>query len=147
MLTSHTSPQKFNFLTLIFLIEQSGIYDIKFVSQCLYRLHCSHLSVVVTTNNETTPSQVPDSDLVSYGDLGSSGALASYGGIVGDKSSIMYVAAILNGDLGEKMLVLGNEGISRVGDKEYYNAPLDRQCTYYTFFRAYANNHNASVST
>ena len=106
--------------------------------------------VVVTTNNETTPSQIPDSDLVSYGDLGSSGAFVSYGGIVGDKSSIMYVAAVLNnksGDLGEKMLVLGNESISTVGDKEYYNAPLDRRCTYYTFVRAYADNHNASVST
>ena len=112
----------------------------------LFYLHCSHLSVVVTTNNETTPSQIPDSDLVSYGDLGSFSALAGYGGIVGDKSSIMYVAAVLNGDLG-KMLVLGNESISRVGDKEYYNAPLDRRCTYYTFVRAYADNHNATVST
>ena len=112
----------------------------------LFYLHCSHLSVVVTTNNETTPSQIPDSDLVSYGDLGSFSALAGYGGIVGDKSSIVYVAAVLNGDLGE-MLVLGNESISTVGDKEYYNAPLDRQLTYYTFVRAYADNHNVSVST
>ena len=99
---------------------------------------CSYLFVVVTTNNETTPSQVPDSDLVSYGDF------------VSDKSSIIYVAVILydmNGDLGKKMLVLGNENISRVGDKVYYNAPLDRRCTYYTFVRAYADNHNDAVST
>jgi len=110
------------------------------------------LFVVVTTNNETSPSQIPDDKLVSYDDFVSSGAGAgaSYGGIVGNKSPILYVAAALtnaNGDLREMMLILGNESISKVGDKEYYNAPLDRECIYYTFIRAYANSHNDSVCT
>ena len=50
-------------------------------------------------------------------------------------------------NLAELMLILGNESISKVGDKEYYNAPLDRECIYYAFIRAYANNHNTSVRT
>ena len=108
--------------------------------------------VVVTTNNETLPSQISDNDLVSYNDFvrSGAGAGASYGGVVGNKSPILYVAAVLssmNGDLREMMLILGNESISKFGDKEYYNAPLDRECIYYAFIRAYANNHNTSVST
>jgi len=108
------------------------------------------LSVVVTTNNGIIPSQIPDSMLDSYNDIVNSGAGASYGGVVGNKPPILYVAAVVNntnGDLGEKMFVLGNENTSRLGDKEYYNAPLDRECTYYTFIRAYADSHTDSVST
>ena len=105
--------------------------------------------VVVTTNNETSPSQIPDDKLVSYNGFGA-GAGASYGGAVGNKSPIVYVAAVLSrmyGDLREKMLVLGNESISEVSNKKFYNAPLDRECTYYTFIRAYADSHTDSVST
>ena len=108
--------------------------------------------VVVTTNNETLPSQISDNNLISYNDFvrPGAGAGASIGGIVGNKSPILYVAAVLtdtNGDHREIMLILGTESVSKFGDKEYYNAPLDRECIYYAFIRAYANNHNTSVST
>ena len=116
-------------------------------SPCIY----SHLFVVVTTNNKTSPSQIPDDDLGSYNNFDAgAGAGASYGGIVGIKSPILYVAAVLssmNGDLQEKMLMLGNESISEVDNKKFYNAPLDRECVYYTFIRAYADSHTDSVST
>jgi len=108
------------------------------------------LFVVVTTSNQTSPSQIPDSALVSYSEFVSAGAGASHGAVVGVKSLIMYVAAVLdntNGDIGGKILILGNGSISKNGDKEYYNAPLDREHVYYTFIRAYANNHSPLVST
>jgi len=133
-------------------MEQSGILKIKFYSLFTYFSLYSYLFVVVTTNNETSPSQIPDNTLVSYSEAVSTGAGAgaSHGAMVGgDTPPLMYVAAVLsnkNGDLEEKMLVLGDESISRNGDKEYYNAPLDREHVYYTFIRAYANNHTDSVS-
>ena len=112
--------------------------------------------MVVTTNNKTQPSQIPDEELKSYSEAvgTSTGAVAgaSYAGILtGDTSDdILYVAAVVagrGGDLGKMMLVLGNGSMSEDDDdKEYYNAPLDRVCTYYTFVRAYANNHSPSVS-
>jgi len=106
--------------------------------------------VVVTTNNETIPSQVPDGDLIGYRDFGSAGTGFNYGALASDNQpSITYVAAAvhnISGDLGEKMLTLGIESITNVGNKTYYDAPLDRRCAYYTFFRAYADNHSPSVS-
>jgi len=131
-------------------MEQSGTCEERFMAFYIFSMYVfSHLFVVVTTKNETSPSQIPDRDLVSYNDFDAD-ASASYGGIIGNKSPILYVAAVLsntNGDLEEKMLVLGNENISKVGDREFYNAPLDRECTYYTFIRAYADSHTDSVST
>ena len=105
--------------------------------------------MVVTTNNETIPSQVPEKGLVSYS-FGSDGTGFSYGALASDNQpNITYVATAvhnISGDLGEKMLALGNESITNIGDQKYYDAPLDRRYAYYTFFRAYADNHSPSVS-
>ena len=123
-----------------------------FISCCLY---CSHLFVVVTTDNKTQPSQIPDENLKSYSEaVGTSTgdvAGASYAGSLAGETSndILYVAAVVagtSGDLGGMVFVLGNGSMSEDSDKEYYNAPLDRECTYYTFVRAYASNHSISVS-
>ena len=111
--------------------------------------------MVVTTDNKTQPSQIPDEELKSYSEAvgTSTGAVvgASYAGILTDKTSndILYVAAVVagtSGDLGGIVFVLGNGSMSEDGDKKYYNAPLDREHTYYTFVRAYASNHSSSVS-
>jgi len=111
--------------------------------------------VVVTTNNKTQPSQIPDENLKSYSEAvaTSTGVVAgaSYAGVLTDETSddILYVAAVVagrGGDLGGMVFVLGNGSMSKDGDKKYYNAPLDRKRTYYTFVRAYANNHSISVS-
>jgi len=127
-------------------------FVLRFILCCL---HCSHLFVVVTTNNKTQPSQIPDENLKSYGEAvaTSPGAVAgaSYAGVLTGETSddILYVAAVVagtSGDLGGMVFVLGNGSMSEDSDKEYYNAPLDRECTYYTFVRAYASNHSPSVS-
>ena len=111
--------------------------------------------MVVTTNNKTQPSQIPDEELKSYSEAvgTSTGEVAGaiYAGVLtGDTSNdILYVAAVVagtSGDLGGMMFVLGNGSMSNDDDKEYYNAPLDRVCTYYTFVRAYASTHSPSVS-
>ena len=108
--------------------------------------------MVVTTNNKTQPSQIPDENLKSYGEAvgTSTGAVAgaSYAGILTGKTSddILYVAAVVTGTNRDLMFVLGNGSMSNDDDKEYYNAPLDRKHTYYTFVRAYASNHSISVS-
>ena len=111
--------------------------------------------MVVTTNNKTQPSQIPDENLKSYSEAvgTSTGAVAgaSYAGILSGETSddILYVAAFVagtSGDLGGMVFVLGNGSMSNDSDELYYNVPLDRKHTYYTFVRAYANNHSISVS-
>jgi len=91
----------------------------------------------VTTDNNTEPSQIPDSKLVGYSPT----------------TSMMYIAAVvhnMSGDQWEKILVLGAGYITQLVDgsvtKRFYNAPLNRDFTYFTFVRAYAYDHNDTVS-
>ena len=112
---------------------------------CFYHtyLHnCRYLFIVVTRNNNTEPSQIPDSDLVSFHD---------------SSTMMMYVATVIHNISGcgwENMLVLGSRSITELVDtstnsptiKRYFNAPLVRGTTYYTFVRAYAYDHNDTVS-
>ncbi|XP_065917231.1 uncharacterized protein [Dysidea avara] len=92
-----------------------------------------HLFVVVTTDNSTEPSQIPDSDLVDFND---------------PLRDTMYIAMVLHnmsGDQWEKMIVLGAGNVTMsVDGSSYHNAPLDREKTYFTFVRAYAYDHNDS---
>ena len=100
------------------------------MSCCLYY---RHLFVVVTTNKDLTPSQVPDGDLVGY-----SSELVN-----------MYVTTVvrnMSGDQWEKEIVIGNMSNYTHDQVMYYNAPLDKDNTYYIFVRAYAYSHNESVS-
>lgn len=96
-------------------------------------LYCSHLFVIVTTNKTIVPNQVPDSDLVSYS----------------KSDKLMYVTAVvrnMSGDQWEKKIVIGNgRNVTGVGKEYYYNAPLNKDNTYYIFVRAYAFNHSDSV--
>ena len=98
--------------------------------------HCRHLFVIVTTDNSTEPSQIPDGDLVSYS----------------TSAKMMYIAAVvhnMSGDEWQKMLVLGGGNVTELNDgsttKKFYNAPLNRENTYFTFVRAYAYSHSDSV--
>ena len=103
--------------------------------QNLYSILRRHLFVVVTTDNSTEPSQIPDSDLVDFND---------------PLRDTMYIAMVLHnmsGDQWEKMIVLGAGNVTMsVDGSSYHNAPLDREKTYFTFVRAYAYDHNDSVS-
>ena len=87
----------------------------------------------MTTDQTTVPIQVPDSNLVSYSES--------------DKK--MYVTAVvrnMSGDQWEKKIVIGNGGNITEAGINYYNAPLNKDNTYYLFVRAYAFNHSDSVS-
>jgi len=92
----------------------------------------SHSFVVVTTDQSVIPYQVPDSDLVSY-----------------NKSKMMYVAAVVcnfNGDQQEKEIIIGDGSSYIYNGIMYYNAPLNKEVTYYLFVRAYSFNNFTSVS-
>ena len=103
--------------------------------QDLYSFLCRHLFVVVTTDNNTEPSQIPDNKLVSFTDP------------LRDTIYIAMVVRNMSGDQWEKMILLGAGNITMsVDGSSYYNAPLDREKTYFTFVRAYAYDHNDSVS-
>jgi len=95
-----------------------------------------HLFAVVTTDNNTEPSQIPDNELVSFDD---------------SLKKMMYIAVVvhnMSGDQWEKMVVLGGRNVTTsVDGSSYYNAPLKRENTYYTFVRAYAYDHNDRVSS
>ena len=94
----------------------------------------SRLFVVVTTDGDVRPSQVSNDDLKSY----SSGSLNMY---------ITAVVRNMSGDQWEKELVIGNKSNYTDDDQvKYYNAPLDKERTYYIFVRAYAYDHTESVS-
>ena len=98
-----------------------------------YSLHYSHLFVVVTSNKNVIPTQVPDDNLVGH-----SGSV-----------NMMYVAAVvqnLSGDQWEKKIVIGDKSNYTHDNSIYYNAPLDKDLSYYIFVRAYAYSHNESVS-
>ena len=110
---------------------------IRYVSTCTFNkiiltlyLHyiilCySHLFVVVTTKQSIVPSQVPDSDIVSY-----------------NESVNMYVTAVvsnLTGDQWKRELVIGDGSSYHYDGIIYYNAPLIKGNTYYSFVRAYGN--------
>ena len=80
------------------------------------------------------PTQIPDDELVHY----------NCGSV-----NTMYVTAIvgnMSGDQWEKEIVIGDETIDSHNGLTYYNAPLDKDLTYYIFIRAYAYSHNKSVS-
>ena len=96
-------------------------------------LHYSHLFVVLTTNQNLLPSQVSDDDLVSHS----------------KSANMMYITAVIHnmsGDQWEKEIIIGDESNDVYDGVIYYNAPLNKDLTYYTFVRAYAYSHNASVS-
>ena len=79
------------------------------------------------------PTQVPDDDLVRH-----SGSV-----------NMMYVTAVvwnMSRDQWEKEIVIGNKSNYFYNEELYYNAPLDKELTYYAFVRAYAYSHNAAVS-
>ena len=93
----------------------------------------SHLFVVVTTDENVIPSQVSDDKLARHS----------------ESVNMMYITAVvrnMSGDQWEKEIVIGNKSNSSYNEVLYYNAPLDKQLTYYTFVRAYAYSHSASVS-
>ena len=100
---------------------------------CIVILCYSHLFVVVTTDQSVIPYQVPDSDLVSY-----------------DKSkNMMYVAVVvhnLNGDQPEKEIIIGDGSSYVYNGMTYYNAPLNKNFSYYSFVRAYSFDHTSFVS-
>ena len=98
-----------------------------------YAMSHRHLFVVVTTNNSLIPSQVPDRNLAGYG----------------SETMNMYITAVvynMSGDQWDKEIVIGNKSNYTHGQVMYYNAPLDKDNTYYIFVRAYAYSHNESVS-
>ena len=121
-------------------MQQSGTL-VYIIYRYLYFMLHRHLFVVVTTGNRTEPSQIPDNLLVNY-----------------DQSkNSTYVAVVvhnMSGDQWEKMLVLGGGNITELVDsttnpptiKRYHNIPLVRGTTYFTFVRAYAYDHNDTVS-
>ena len=99
-----------------------------------YPIHYSHLFVVVTTNKDLVPTQVPDDELFNF----------NCGSV-----NTMYVTAIMgniSGDQWEKEIVIGDETIDSHNGITCYNAPLDKDLTYYVFIRAYAYSHNKTVS-
>ena len=122
-------------------MQQSGTLACVMYRYLYFMLH-RYLFVVVTTNNRTEPSQIPDNLLVNY-----------------DQSkNSTYVAVVvhnMSGDQWEKMLVLGGGNITELVDsttnpstsKRYHNVPLVRGTTYFTFVRAYAYDHNDTVSS
>jgi len=87
----------------------------------------------VTTNQNLVPSQVPDGDLVGHS-------------VSGNLTYITAVVRNMSGDQWEKEIVIGDKSNYDYDGVTYYNAPLDKDLTYYTFVRAYAYSHNASVS-
>lgn len=92
----------------------------------------SHLFVVVTTNATTVPLTVPDRELVSFS----------------ESDKMMYITTVvrnMSGDQWEKKIVIGNGSNFALDEKTYYNAPLNKDNTYYIFVRAYAYNHSPSV--
>ena len=88
----------------------------------------------MTTNGSLLPSQVPDDKLDNY----DSGRLLN-----------MYITTVvrnMSGDQWEKVLVIGNRNNFTHDQVKYYNAPLNKDNTYYLFVRAYAYDHTESVS-
>ena len=88
----------------------------------------------MTTNKDLVPTQIPDDELVNY----------NCGSV-----NTMYVTAIvgnMSGDQWEQEIMVGDETIDSHNGVTYYNAPLDKDLTYYVFIRAYAYSHNKSVS-
>ena len=61
----------------------------------------------------------------------------------------MYVAVVvfnLNGYQWKNMIVIGNGSSYHYNGMEYYNVPLLKNDTYYSFVRAYSFYHTESVS-
>ena len=61
----------------------------------------------------------------------------------------MYVTAVvynLNGEQWKCIIVIGNGSSYHYNGVEYYNVPLLKNNTYYSFVRAYSFNHTESVS-
>ena len=88
----------------------------------------------MATKKDLVRTQVPDNELVNF-NCGSVNA--------------MYVTAIvgnISGDQWEQEIVIGDETIDSHNGVTYYNAPLDKDLTYYIFIRAYAYSHNKIVS-
>ena len=87
--------------------------------------------VIVTTDGDLIPDQVPDSDLVSY-----------------SISGAMYVAVVYNMNEHELVnkTVIGSKSNYQYNGITYYNAPLMKDNAYYSFVRAYLFNHTKSVS-
>ena len=76
--------------------------------------------------------EVPDTELVSFT----------------ESDRMMYVTTVvrnMSGDQWEKNIVIGNGSNFTLAGKKYYNAPLDKNNTYYIFVRAYAYSHSDSV--
>ena len=79
------------------------------------------------------PTQVPDDNLVRHS----------------ESVNMMYVTAVvynMSGDQWEKEIVIGNKSNFTHNNAAYYNAPLDKDLSYYIFVRAYAYSHNKPVS-
>ena len=75
---------------------------------------------------------VPDRELVSFN----------------ESDRMMYITTVvrnMSGDQWEKEIVIGNRSNYTLAGKRYYNAPLNKDNTYYLFVRAYAYSHNDSV--
>ena len=88
----------------------------------------------MTTNKDLVLTQIPDDELVNC-DCGS--------------VNTMYITAVvgnMSGDQWEQQIVIGDETIDSHNGVTYYNAPLDKELTYYVFIRAYAYSHNKTVS-
>ena len=79
------------------------------------------------------PMEVPDAELVSFT----------------ESDRMMYITSVvrnMSGDQWEKNIVIGSGSNSTLpGGKKYYNAPLNKNNTYYIFVRAYAYSHSDSV--
>ena len=111
--------------------------------QCNYTIvFCSRWVVVVTSDKTVIPSQIPDSNLLSY--TGSN--LLSYTESIGQ---IMYVAVVMVNtieDQWEKSVTLGSGNTTTWNGRTFYNAPLRKDVSYYVFIRAYVVDHVDSVS-
>jgi len=111
--------------------------------QCNYTIvFCSRWVVVVTSDKTVIPSQIPDSNLLSY--TGSN--LLSYTESIGQ---IMYVAVVMVNtieDQWEKSVTLGSGNTTTWNGRTFYNAPLRKDVSYYVFIRAYTTDHVDSVS-
>ena len=119
--------------------------------QCNYTIvFCSRWVVVVTSDKTVTPSQIPDSNLLSYTESN----LLSYTGsnLLSYTESIvqiMYVAVVMVNtveDQWEKSVTLGSGNTTTWNGRTFYNAPLRKDVSYYVFIRAYTTDHVDSVS-
>ena len=90
----------------------------------------SHVFVVVTTEQNLIPYELPDIDLVSY------------------KKSLdtVYVAAVLIENEWKRDIFIGDGSSYKYNNIIYHNVPLSKGLTYYVFVRAYSYIHTTSVS-